>query len=33
MELERDDLRQNISVTARLQDRDLGSAMERHAAS
>ena len=27
MELERDDLRQNISVTARLQDRDLGSAM------
>jgi CzcA family heavy metal efflux pump len=28
MELERDDLRQNISVTARLQDRDLGSAME-----
>jgi CzcA family heavy metal efflux pump len=28
MELERDDLRQNISVTARLQDRDLGGAME-----
>jgi CzcA family heavy metal efflux pump len=27
MELERDNLRQNISVTARLQDRDLGSAM------
>jgi multidrug efflux pump subunit AcrB len=28
MELERDDLRQNISVTARLQDRDLGGAMD-----
>ncbi len=27
LELERDNLRQNISVTARLQDRDLGSAM------
>jgi multidrug efflux pump subunit AcrB len=27
LELHRDDLRQNISVTARLQDRDLGSAM------
>ena len=27
LELHRDDLRQNIAVTARLQDRDLGSAM------